>query len=284
MALYVNPKLSDRDYGLFRIGGPGLANCMFVAARAAILARKLGAVMLRPTWERFGVGQWIRRERDKRFYSGLFKGGVLGNGFNKLCLKLTQRHILEEAADSAKKGVIEVRGLRNYFADLLHDADAVRQYFTDNIRPQAISKVPSGKQDAVGIHIRLGDFPAEYRTDINWYVNVVKALIAHEKYGYKQRFWLFSDGLDCELKPLLDIPNVERVCFGNALADIVAISRCRLLIGSDSTFSGWGAFLGDIPCVFAHIHYGRILEDCNKVLISNDEKEIASWLSQKEIN
>ena len=37
MALYVNPVLSDRDYGIARIGGPGLANCMFFAARAAMI-------------------------------------------------------------------------------------------------------------------------------------------------------------------------------------------------------------------------------------------------------
>ena len=46
MALYVNPVLSNRDYGIARIGGPGLANCMFFAARAAVLAKKLNTVIL----------------------------------------------------------------------------------------------------------------------------------------------------------------------------------------------------------------------------------------------
>ena len=47
----------------------------------------------------------------------------------------------------------------------------------------------------------------------------------------------------------------------NAMADIYAISRCRYLIGSDSTFSGWGAFLGQVPCVFFRKHYGKVLRD-----------------------
>ena len=34
---YFYPVLSDYDFGWFRLSGPGLANCMFVAARAYIL-------------------------------------------------------------------------------------------------------------------------------------------------------------------------------------------------------------------------------------------------------
>lgn len=37
---YYYPKLSNRDYGWFRVGGPGLANCMFFAANAYISACK----------------------------------------------------------------------------------------------------------------------------------------------------------------------------------------------------------------------------------------------------
>ena len=33
---YYYPALSDKDLGWIRIGGPGLANCMFLAANAYI--------------------------------------------------------------------------------------------------------------------------------------------------------------------------------------------------------------------------------------------------------
>ena len=37
---YFYPVLSDYDFGWFRLSGPGLANCMFVAAPALILRRR----------------------------------------------------------------------------------------------------------------------------------------------------------------------------------------------------------------------------------------------------
>lgn len=37
---YYYPVLSDKDLGWFRIGGPGLANCMFFSVNAYISACK----------------------------------------------------------------------------------------------------------------------------------------------------------------------------------------------------------------------------------------------------
>ena len=50
---YIYPKLFGKDLLFIRLGGNGLANCMLVAGRAAVLANRYGADMLRPTWERF---------------------------------------------------------------------------------------------------------------------------------------------------------------------------------------------------------------------------------------
>ena len=46
---YFYPVLSDYDFGWFRLSGPGLANCMFVAARAYILSRRENAGYISPT-------------------------------------------------------------------------------------------------------------------------------------------------------------------------------------------------------------------------------------------
>lgn len=90
------------------------------------------------------------------------------------------------------------------------------------------------------------------------------------------RFLLFSDGTDEELRDLTSLPDVERVFFGNAIADIYAISKCCYMIGSDSTFSGWGAFLGQVPCVFFRKHYGRVLVDESKETV---EDATNTWLN-----
>ena len=59
------------------------------------------------------------------------------------------------------------------------------------------------------------------------------------------------------------------------IADIYAISKCCFMIGSDSTFSGWGAFLGQVPCVFFRKHYGQVLMDKSKEIV---EDSTNTWL------
>ena len=73
MKKYFYPALSNRDYGWFRIGGPGLANCMFFAVNAYISACKSNRVgYIAPTWRKFSIGPILRKERDKRGYDSLF--------------------------------------------------------------------------------------------------------------------------------------------------------------------------------------------------------------------
>ena len=88
--------------------------------------------------------------------------------------------------------------------------------------------------------------------------------------GADYRYLIFSDGSDAELKDLFDLPNVQRVFFGNAISVIYAISKCCYLIGSDSTFSGWGAFLGQVPCLFYRKHYGRVLKDQSREIVEDN--------------
>ena len=41
---YYYPKLSNRDYGWFRVGGPGLANCLFFAVNAYVHYKQHGTM------------------------------------------------------------------------------------------------------------------------------------------------------------------------------------------------------------------------------------------------
>lgn len=266
MKKYVYPSLSNLDFGFFRLGGPGLANCMFVAARAYLTAKKQGLEMLRPTWERLGVGQWLRRETDKRFYVGLFR--------DESCWRKLRRAFLLRS-----KKVIADGGVGDYFRTIIKYQSEVKTYFDQEILPEAIKDVPSQDvlKNSVAIHIRLGDYSPDMRTPIEWYEAVV--LHVKERLGRQIDFQLFSDGTDEELAPLLAIDGVHRVFYGNALADIIAISRCGLLIGSDSTFSSWGAFLGQVPCVFEKLHFAidgdtAILKDSRLSKILGDNIDI----------
>ena len=258
---YVYPKLmAFRDMLFFRIGGSGLANCLFVYARAIQYAHKTGARIITPTWQKFSIGTYIRREKDKRRYVDLFTNENELNGIRKLYAVLLGRPHIEQ-------------GLQNYFSDFINDAEYIRDYIIRHIRPSVKSVVDRYDfRHCIAVHIRLGDYPEEHRTPLEWYR---KKIIAKGREG-NYRFLLFSDGTDEELRDLMALPNVERVFFGNAIADIYAISKCYYMIGSDSTFSGWGAFLGQVPCVFFRKHYGRVLVDESKEIV---EDSVNTWLN-----
>ena len=64
---YSYPKLSNLDYGWIRIGGPGLANCMFFAAKAYVYSRINKTEYIDPTWPKVSIGPCLRGEKDKRF-------------------------------------------------------------------------------------------------------------------------------------------------------------------------------------------------------------------------
>lgn len=257
---YVYPKLmAFRDMLFFRVGGSGLANCLFVYARAIHYAHRTGARIITPTWQKFSIGPYIRREKDKRRYVDLFTTENEINGIRKLCAVLFGRPHIEQ-------------GLQNYFSDFLNDAEYIRNYITNHIRPSIKSVVDQYDfQNCIAVHIRLGDYPVEMRTPLEWYRNKIIAKSKESQF----RFLLFTDGTDEELKDLTALPNVERVFFGNAIADIYAISKCCYLIGSDSTFSGWGAFLGQVPCVFYKKGYGRVLIDETNEIV---EDSTNTWL------
>ena len=256
--IYVYPKLpAEFDLGFIRVGGSGLANCMFVAARAWIMAQLNGFQLIEPTWRKFSIGPYIRREKDKRDYFGIFKPiGI--SGLSKIYLLHSRGKISLEKSEKLQNGIIHIEGLGNYFEDLLNYHEMVKKYFDLAIRESALEKTNQFNfSNCIGIHIRLGDYIQEYRTNIKWYEAMIHQIAIHSKKKY--RFILFSDGNDDELKDLMQMEQCERVFFGNALADMIALSRCRLIIGSDSTFSGWAAFLGQVPVIFPKRHFPRVL-------------------------
>ena len=256
MQKYFYPALSNRDYGWFRIGGPGLANCMFFAVNAYISASKSNRVgYIAPTWRKFSIGPILRKERDKRVYDSLFNDiGI--SGLKKAWLLFTWRIF-------GRKDVEVHKGLRNFFQDLNKDVPLVQEYFNMILKKETVAKVDEQRMKGmIAVHVRLGDYVPEMRVDISWYRGVIESII---KDYPQQKFALFSDGSDEELQSLLSIPNVERSFFGNAFADMWAISKCKFVIASDSTFSAWGAFLGQRPIIFCKrqfppVYDGRIPE------------------------
>jgi hypothetical protein len=259
MNKYIYPKLPSAfaTTPFFRLSGSGLANCLFVYAQAIARAHKTGARVITPTWFNLSLGPYIRHQSDKRHYLGLFANQGEVSGINKL-IKLS----------ICRKQIEIIDNMGNYFRDILNDADIIAKYIEQHIVPKHLESVNVFDfSNCVAVHIRLGDYLENLRIPISWYKNEIEE--KQKEAAYK--FLIFSDGKDEELAELTAMPNVERVFFGNAIADIFAISKCCFMIGSDSTFSGWGAFLGQVPCIFYRKHYGPVLKNSNKEVVVDQE-------------
>jgi hypothetical protein len=65
----------------------------------------------------------------------------------------------------------------------------------------------------------------------------------------QRRIYIFSDGKIDELKPVLDL-GAELYSSGSDVLDLLKMASASLLVGSNSTFSRWAAFLGDMPSIW----------------------------------
>lgn len=268
--IYVYPKLPAKiTTSSFRIAGNGLANCLFIYARAISLSKKNHYPMLSPTWFNLSLGPYIRKQADKRHYIGLFNRSEEISGLKKFFILCFYKHIKEKDAFNKKRknSVIIVAGLSDYYLPFISDYRIVSDYIISHVNQNKIQTVLNYDfSNCAAVHIRLGDYTLERRVPMDWYIQRIRTLLLDKS---NLRILVFSDGKDEELKDILDIDNAERVFFGNAIADIIAMSKCDFLIGSDSTFSAWAAFLGQVPCVFYRLKSKPVLFDNTKEIIDN---------------
>tara|TARA_B100001250_G_scaffold40975_1_gene32431 strand:- start:13669 stop:14520 length:852 start_codon:yes stop_codon:yes gene_type:complete len=223
-----------------RIGGSGLGNILFPWARAIVYAKNNNLQRIQTSWKTLKFGTIFRRERDKRMYFNLFTGrdGVAG----------IRKFWLLHFSNKVKM----FSGMENLFDSFIQDHDYVKSELLKIINPYYIKKVESLDGNSVAIHIRMGDFQIpndetvlrdghwNYRLPLEWYKCIIKKIHKHANIP----IYVFSDGSDQELEEILQLENCSRVYFGSAVADMLALSRFKLLISSASTFSMWASFLG----------------------------------------
>ncbi|HYZ20873.1 MAG TPA: alpha-1,2-fucosyltransferase, partial [Rhodopila sp.] len=143
-----------------------------------------------------------------------------------------------------------------------------------------------GAGDYAAAHIRLGDFlpgqpeqimsgrVANLRIPLSWYRRVIERL---RLVCPDLPIRIFSDGREQELADILAIKGVVLRQEPSDIADLLALAQARLLIGSNSTFSRWAAFLGDMPSIWlrtevlpeqptsAHTRILYVADDCSAI-------------------
>jgi hypothetical protein len=256
---YCYPDLGGKDLFFARVAGPGLGNMLFPWARATVAAQKRGYMLIEPTWPQIKIGPFIRGERDGRSYSGLFTAAENSlHGVMRLKTLLTHRRVPESAIEKANHGdVVVFSGMADYFKSILAEHGIVMAGLRTIADEEQREGLGWNFSSSVCVHVRLGDFASgvsdltiasgktNVRIPLEWYRDVVEGIRAVRGRGI--RVFLFSDGDDKELAPLLELDGCTRLSFGSALADLLALSRSELLVASGSTFSMWASYLGRMP-------------------------------------
>ena len=230
----------------FRLGGAGLGNILFPWARAVVYANKNSCTRIQTTWFSLKLGPILRNENDKRFYSDLFTGYDGISGFQKFCLV--------NFSDKVKF----FKGIDGLFKEIIGKHNFIKRELLQIVNPSHISAKRSYRGNGIAVHIRMGDFISSeserelregkwnYRIPIRWYVSIIEKIRTISNLPV----YIFSDANDNELNEILCLDNCNRVFFGSAISDLLALSESKLLITSASTFSMWASFLGQMPTIW----------------------------------
>lgn len=274
--VFVKVKLSAIDFLGIRIGGAGLGNILFPWARSVVFAHQHGLQKISPSWGSFKPGRLLRNDIDKRNYHNIFlQSGITGE--RKLRILAISKQISEDKItnktihEPSWPLVINFRGLGNQMTDILGYNKIVKDELLKIVRPVHLNLANKNEPIAIAVHVRLGDFISSddesyvrqgainYRVPIRWYVAIIEKIRKELKDDVHVS--VYSDGLDLELEPLLKLDNVVRIKDGNAISDMISLSKAKLLIASNSTFSLWASYLGQVPTIwFPGTHQVNLFE------------------------
>lgn len=255
---YWYPDLDGFKLGFCRFGGPGLGNHLFPWARCVVYSHVYGGIVIPPIWRQIKLGPIVRNENDFRWYWNIFKKNkVVCPRFLDVNLSLGIGNYYrwdEISSLSADEKVILVKGMAGLFDKLHGHSQLITESLLKITNLKVIESIKNDVHESISIHVRLGDFKlpdlaatmrgdANTRISIDWYVKALKKV--REDLGNKNiKAYVFTDGSNQEIRPLLSMVNVERYPSKTALGDILAMSKSKAIIASGSTFSMWSVFLG----------------------------------------
>ena len=284
--MFVYPSFGDLDLALFRLAGPGLGNLLFPFARALVLSDKLGLQLINPTWPSLKPGPWLRNEKDKRLYSNLFNPVGI-TGIRKLTLLVTLQKIMENdpgIGNGSHKKLLITSGLTDYFDPIKEQHELVKNQLWNLTRNSITGFVNKNKASYIGLHLRFGDYALKNRNNIDWCKKIILTL--RDILDMEEKVLIFSDGRDDEMNELLELPGISHAPACNALSDLWLLSRCKILIASDSTFSGWASYLGRMPVIYPHRYFNSpyYRENETDLVISNPDQLFDYSESFKTVN
>ena len=240
----------------------GLANKLFVWARACVFSRLNALPMETVGWSYPKLGPLLRGEPSSRMYARYFRR-TNGIAWPRLGMEVAGGRTLTEPPcrklDRVERKTTYVfRRLPHWsdlFADIRDHRDELREALLDYVRPQYVGLADQAGRPVVSLHVRRGDFrklaPNEdfkrvggVRTPDDYFGDIVAGIRGVA--GPDVPITIFSDGTDSDLGFLLRLPGVARAERRNDVTDLLTLSRAKVIVTSaGSTYGEWAAFLSD---------------------------------------
>src|SRR3954454_23821606 len=96
--------MSQQTYVYAKLSNAGLGNLLFPWARCEIFRPRHNLPMLAPRWTHAKIGPLLRREKDKRYYIGLFSRKGYVSGLKRWWLLKQAQRITEGEAEQFMAG------------------------------------------------------------------------------------------------------------------------------------------------------------------------------------
>jgi hypothetical protein len=251
---------AESDFYWLRFGGCGLGNAFYTYFHTVRIAAETGARVMAPAWRSVKPRRLLQGKSERSYWSLFQPHSDEISGAQKLHAALfTPRGPsldTNQQEFTLRPGQLHHVGASHFTFDRLHDQrESIRR------RLEAISTFPRpnshkwGQGGYIALHVRLGDFAeprssselasgrTNLRIPIQWYLNVLLAL--RDRYP-DLPVLVLSDGTAHELAELLS-SGAQLVRTGSDIGDLYMLAGASFLLGSNSTFSRWAAFLGDMP-------------------------------------
>jgi hypothetical protein len=257
-------------FALPLVGRAGLGNALFPWARAELFAQRSGARILAPHWPSFRIGPYLRREPDKRRYSGFFRAMHHSSGFSRIAIEAIGRRIPEgrwisisaEIDQSNRPCIVEFSGLIDLFVPLLGEHKFIREQLWNMTAKPLRSKGEEYGGKFIAVHVRRGDITRQgfkrdeltqvnQYTPISWFASMARA-VRREKSFRSIPIVIFTDGTYEEVSALCAIEGVRLHRRQPAIMDLWTLAHAKLLLASGfSTFGMWASFLKGMPTIYA---------------------------------
>nr|WP_315143957.1 hypothetical protein [uncultured Flavobacterium sp.] len=252
--------MKNKIYGFPVLPKAGLGNMLIPWADCFIYCKDMGIKQVAPYWRKIRVGPYVRGERDKRQYQKLFINENMISGIGRLLLLIISNKIsakqfrMLNSYKTIFPTTLVCFSEMNQFDRLVERHEEVRNELYRITRPEYW---PFGlPQSYIGIHIRMGDFPEiskeekqiNFRIPLEWYIGALCQV--RLSLGKKLPVVIFSDGTDKEIEPILGLDDVIRSPFSESISDLLAIAKSTVIITSRSSYSLFGAYLGQVPSIW----------------------------------